>query len=192
MRSVTGKREARSGKFLSHWSRRWLAGALFLATLAQVNVLVDANFRTPWVTSATTPRVAELLTDTSVRGSALVRDSQCELAENQGMNPCVLPINANISLLSRGAGETTGVDVTMDVYPGPSCSYSESAVSYLQAFSCQVCNPGDNVPCFADSDVPYHFPLRSALFRTEDASTVIRIIFPKGFDASQVSVEVCV
>lgn len=175
-----------SGKMLPRWNGRWAAGGLCFIALAQVTFPVEANFRTPWVTSATTPRVAELLTDTSMRGSPLVRDSQCDLAEGLGQNPCVLPINANMSLLSRAAGELTGVDVTMDVYPGPSCTYSDSAVSYLQAFSCQACNPGDAEPCFSDSDVPYHYPLRSALFRSETDATVIRVIFPKGFDASQV------
>jgi len=163
---------------------------ILLAPLALVQIAprVEASFQTPWVTAGTTPRVAELLTDTSVRGSAILRDSQCMLNEGQGSarEPCVLPINANVSLLRRGAGETTGVDVAMDVFPGPSCGYSESAVSYLQVFTCAACTPGDPSPCFSDSDVTYHYPLRGALFRTKTDATVIRIIFPEGFDASQV------
>lgn len=163
--------------------------SLSALALVQIAPTVEASFRTPWVTAATTPRVAELLMDTSVRGSAILRDSQCILGEGQGQSarePCVLPFNANVSLLRRGAGETTGVDVAMDVFPGPSCGYVEDAVSYLQAFTCKACNPGDPPPCFSDSDVTYHYPLRGALVRSETDATVIRVTFPEGFDASQV------
>ena len=96
-----------------------------------------------WVSPNTSSRVIEWLHDTSAQGSPvlhesleqvylgasssalIVRNGQCDskLGPSDAVLPCVLPFNANISLLKRGAGETTSVDVSMDVYPGPRCRW---------------------------------------------------------------------
>ena len=152
---------------------------------------VEARIESKWVTQSTTSRVAAMLTDNSVRGSALVRFTQCDTKEDESdaVLPCVLPINANISLERLGAGETTGVDVTMDVYPGPRCKFNEKSTSYAKTFICDVCRPGDSLPCNAESDSYYHYPLLGALHHDENIATVIRIIFPQGFDASDVEID---
>lgn len=175
------------------WKRRWAAGALVWCALAALQLSSEGvQASSPWVTQGTTPFVANMLSDTSVRGSAIVRESQCETQGSlrDGEMPCVLPINANISLARRGAGDTTSVDVSIDVFPGPSCDYQDTrAISYARAFVCSVCSPGDRAPCNPKSDVWYHYPMRGAIFHDQARATVIRIIFPSGFDASNVEID---
>ena len=157
----------------------------------QLSVGVGGNFQSKWVTAGTTPRVAELLTDATMRGSALVPNAQCEVAETASTAelPCVLPINANMSLLRRGAGETTSVDVSLDVFPGPRCTFVETPKSFNRHFECSLCKPGDGPPCSGVSDIFYKYPYRGAVYHDGQVATVMRLIFPSGFDASQVEVD---
>ena len=161
--------------------------------LLQLSLEVGGSFQSIWVTTGTTPRVAELLLDTTARGSVLPPEVQCEASSEFGVAelPCVLPINANISLLKRGAGETTGVDVSMDIFPGPKCNFVEEPDVYNRHFTCALCSPGDSAPCSGASDIYYQYPYRSAIVHNEEQelATMIRIIFPSGFDASQVEVD---
>jgi hypothetical protein len=171
-------------------------------------------FQSSLVTPKTSPKVAEWLLDPSVKGSRILHESpelaplgassqvlvsrngQCEAKSNSraAEMPCVLPINVNMSLAKRGAGERTAVDVSMDVYPGPKCKFEEPKVgqgSYAHQYKCEKTQHRDD-----DEFFWYHSPLRAAIFHNEDSedseeniATVIRFIFPSGFDASELEVD---
>ena len=169
-------------------------------------------FRSPWVSPNTSSRVIEWLHDTSAQGSPvlhesleqvylgasssalIVRNGQCDskLGPSDAALPCVLPFNANISLLKRGAGETTSVDVSMDVYPGPRCRWQEiqpGLGSYTRSFVCEYVEKHPEPDKGDDESFFHHAPLRGAIVHDDEIATVIRIIFPLGFDASGVSVD---
>jgi len=109
-------------------------------------------------------------------GVSFSHDGRC--SEDRVPLPCVLPMNANISLLDPGAGTATTVDVTLDVYPGPSC-VRQIGANYLKDWTCQQ-NP---------DGPPLHDPLEHAIVHNELYMTLIRIILPEGFDASLASLE---
>jgi hypothetical protein len=113
--------------------------------------------------------VAEWLTDFSTRGSSIRRDfAQCENVTTKfedAVLPCVLPINANISLENAAAGATTDVLVSIgtqfnscsgtkvhiltqnalpDAFPGPKCTLQTTTDTfpYMRYYLCDVCAPG--------------------------------------------------
>ncbi|KAJ1490257.1 hypothetical protein T484DRAFT_1777826, partial [Baffinella frigidus] len=107
-------------------------------------------------------------------GASFSHDGRC--SSDRPPSPCVLPMNANISLLDPGAGTATTVDVTLDVYPGPSCVRLTGS-NYLKDWDCLQ---SPNSP-------PFHDPLEHAIVHDEVYMTLIRIILPEGFDASLAS-----
>jgi len=89
----------------------------------------------------------------------------CNGAEIDTSAPCTLPVNANITVTDRGAGTQTPADVAMDVYPSRACTWSAGTTRFF-AWTCE-------------SDL-----IEPAIIHDELYKTVIRIIFPPGFDAS--------
>jgi len=109
-------------------------------------------------------------------GASFSHDGRCN--EDRVPLPCVLPMNANISLLDSGAGTPTTVDVTLDVYPGPSC-VRQTGTNYLNDWMCEQ----------SESSPPFHDPLEHAIVHNDLYMTLIRIILPEGFDATLASLE---
>lgn len=89
----------------------------------------------------------------------------CDDTQMTTGTPCVLPVNANVTILDRGAGTRTPADVTIDVYPSMACGYKQST-SIFYAWECSPTN------------------VEPAVIHDFIYKTVIRIIFPPGYNTS--------
>jgi len=80
--------------------------------------------------------------------------------------PCVLPVNANITLSDYGAGVSSTASISLDLYPGPLCDYDGTSSSFFNKW---VCGTGSENPTHNDGS---YF-------------NMVRILFPPGFDTQQ-------